>query len=112
MRGQSLKGHLDLLLLSMIAAGPKHGYAVMEALRAASDEAFDLPEGTIYPALKRLETEGLLGSEWSVVQGRRRRTYHLTGQGREALAEQRSGWEAFAAAMNQVVGGVPWPATS
>lgn len=112
MRGQTLKGHLDLLLLSVVASGPKHGYAVMEALRSTSGEAFDLPEGTIYPALNRLEREGLLGSDWSVVQGRRRRTYYLTGPGREALAEQRSGWEAFAAAVNQVVGGVPWPATS
>ena len=112
MRGQSLKGHLDLLLLSIVASGPKHGYAVMEALRSASGDAFDLPEGTIYPALNRLEREGLLGSEWSVVNGRRRKTYRLTSRGQEALADQRSGWEAFAAAVNQVVGGVPWPATN
>lgn len=112
MRGQALKGHLDLLLLSVVATGPKHGYAVIEALRSASDDAFDLPEGTVYPALNRLEREGLLGSDWSVVQGRRRRTYHLTGAGRQALAEQRSGWEAFVVAVNQVVGGVSWPATS
>ena len=107
-----MKGHLDLLLLSVVATGPKHGYAVMEALRTTSDDAFDLPEGTIYPALNRLEREALLRSEWSVVQGRRRRTYHLTGGGRAALAEQRSGWESFAAAVNQVVAGVPWPTTS
>ncbi|MEZ5409822.1 MAG: helix-turn-helix transcriptional regulator [Acidimicrobiales bacterium] len=112
MRGQSLKGHLDLLLLSVIATGPKHGYAVMEALRLASSEAFDLAEGTIYPALNRLERDGLLGSEWSEVQGRRRRTYHLTASGRKALTEQRGAWEAFSAAINQVVGGAPWPATS
>lgn len=112
MRGQALKGHLDLLLLSVVATGPKHGYAVIEALRSVSGDAFDLPEGTVYPALNRLEREGLLDSDWSVVQGRRRRTYHLTGAGSQALAEQRSGWEAFATAVNQVVGGVPWPATS
>ena len=112
MRGQALKGHLDLLLLSVVASGPKHGYAVIEALRTASGEVFDLPEGTIYPALNRLEREGLLGSEWSVVQGRRRRTYHVTGRGREALVEQRTGWEQFATAVNHVLGGAPWPATS
>ena len=112
MRGQTLKGHLDLLLLSVVATGPKHGYAVIEALRATSGQAFDLPEGTIYPALNRLEREGLLASDWSVVQGRRRRTYHMTGPGREALAEQRSGWEAFAEAVNSVVGRAPWPVTS
>jgi DNA-binding PadR family transcriptional regulator len=112
MRGQTLKGHLDFLLLSVVATGPKHGYAVIEALRSGSDDAFDLPEGTVYPALNRLEREGLLASDWSVVRGRRRRTYRLTGRGRQALAEQRRGWEAFVTAVNQVVGGVPWPATS
>jgi len=112
MRGQALKGHLDLLLLSVVATGPKHGYAVIEALRSTSGDAFDLPEGTVYPALNRLEREGLLGSDWSVVQGRRRRTYHLTGPGRQALGEQRRGWEAFVTAVNHVVGGAPWPATS
>ena len=112
MRGQALKGHLDLLLLSVVATGPKHGYAVIEVLRTASSEVFDLPEGTIYPALNRLEREGLLGSDWSVVQGRRRRTYYLTGPGRQALSEQRSNWQTFAAAVNQVLGGAPWPATS
>lgn len=112
MRGQALKGHLDLLLLSVVASGPKHGYAVIEALRTASSDVFDLPEGTIYPALNRLEREGLLGSDWSVVQGRRRRTYYLTGPGRQALSAQRDNWQTFAAAVNQVLGGAPWPATS
>jgi len=112
MRGQTLKGHLDLLLLSVVAGGPKHGYAIIEALRTSSGEAFDLPEGTVYPALNRLERDGLLGSSWSVAQGRRRRTYHLTARGREELTERRNGWDEFVAAVNQVVGGAPWPATS
>ena len=112
MRGQALKGHLDLLLLSIVATGPKHGYAVIESLRSSSEGAFDLPEGTIYPALNRLEREGLLGSDWSVVRGRKRRTYHLTEAGGASLQDQRRGWEAFAVAVDHVVKGAPWPTTS
>ncbi len=55
MKGQALKGHLDLLVLSVLAAGPQHGYAVIEELRTRSGDAFDLPEGTVYPVLHRLE---------------------------------------------------------
>lgn len=112
MRGDALKGHLDLLVLSVFADGPKHGYAVIETLRARSDEALDLPEGTVYPVLHRLEREHLLASTWSVVGGRRRRTYELTPEGGRALTERRSEWRAFAQMVSRVVGSTPWPATS
>jgi PadR family transcriptional regulator PadR len=112
MKGQALKGHLDLLVLAVLADGSKHGYAVIEALKARSGEAFDLPEGTVYPALHRLEKAGYLASDWSVVGGRRRRTYSLTERGTGALGEKTAGWEQFSAAMTQVLGGAPWPATS
>lgn len=112
MKGQALKGHLDLLLLAVLADGAKHGYAVIEDLRVRSGNAFDLPEGTVYPALHRLERDGLLSSEWSVVQGRRRRTYRLTEGGRGALGEQLTAWDAFADAVARVLKGAPWPATS
>lgn len=111
MSGQALKGHLDLLLLAVVADGPKHGYAVIEALRERSDEVFDLPEGTVYPALHRLEKAGYLASEWDEVQGRRRRTYRLTSRGTSALGEQRATWDRFSSAVGRVVGGTPWPAT-
>ena len=111
MSGQALKGHLDLLLLTVLADGAKHGYAVIEELKGRSDEVFDLPEGTVYPALHRLEKAGLLGSDWSVVSGRRRRTYWLTDKGQSALAEQRSAWSEFSNAMARVLGGSPWPST-
>ena len=111
MRGQALKGHLDLLLLAVLADGAKHGYAVIESLKERSDDAFDLPEGTVYPALHRLEKGGYLASEWSVVQGRRRRTYRLTTRGQGALGEQRHAWEDFSEAVSRVVGGTPWPST-
>lgn len=109
MKGQTLKGHLDLLVLAVLADGPRHGYAVIERLRQQSGDAFDLPEGTVYPVLHRLEGGGLLASDWSEEAGRRRRTYRLTDQGRAALAKERSAWEEFSAAVGSVLGGVPWP---
>jgi PadR family transcriptional regulator PadR len=112
MRGQRLKGHLDLLLLAVLAEGDNHGYAVIEGLRAMNGEVFDLPEGTVYPALHRLEASGHLRSEWSTTPGRRRRVYHLTGKGRTALGDQRRGWAEFSSAVSQVVGGAPWPTTA
>ena len=112
MKGQALKGHLDLLLLAVLADGPNHGYAVIEGLRARSGDMFDLPEGTVYPALHRLEKSGHLNSDWSVAQGRRRRVYQLTGKGRSALGEQRVDWAEFSHAVSMVVGGAAWPATT
>ena len=92
--GEALRGQLDLLLLTSIGAGAKHGYAIAKELRLASHGAFDLPDGTIYPALHRLSAAGLLTSEWSE-GGRRRRLYTLTPQGREALERERASWEQF-----------------
>ena len=80
MRGEALKGHLDGMLLAALAAGPAHGYMVIESLREASGGAFDLPEGTVYPALHRLEQAGLIKSRWSRASGRRRRIYGLTAK--------------------------------
>jgi DNA-binding PadR family transcriptional regulator len=111
-KGEALKGHLDLLLLAVLDDGPLHGYAVIDRLRIRSAEVFDLPEGTVYPALHRLEEERLLTSSWSQEQGRRRRTYRLTAKGQRALRERSSSWVVFADAVGRVVGGAPWPATS
>ncbi len=104
MIGEALKGHLDLLLLSVLESGPAHGYAIIEALRQRSGGTFDLPEGTIYPALHRLESDGLLRSDWSDESGRRRRVYQLTNTGREALAHRRDEWRSFSQAVNATVG--------
>ena len=110
MKGQTLKGHLDLLVLSVLADGPLHGYAVIEQLRERSGDAFDLPEGTVYPVLHRLAGAGLLASEWSEVAGRRRRTYRLTPDGRSALVRERNQWQQFSTAVAAVLKGVqPWP---
>jgi PadR family transcriptional regulator, regulatory protein PadR len=107
MKAEVLKGHLDGLLLAVLEAGPAHGYAVIETLRSNSSGQFDLPTGTVYPALHRLERSG-----WSVVGGRRRRTYELTGAGHRALAGERSRWSEFAAAMSTVLGQQTNPVTS
>lgn len=110
-RAESLKGHLDGLLLAALEAGPRHGYAVIETLRDGSSGHFDLPTGTVYPALHRLEAAGLISSGWSVVAGRRRREYQLTEAGRRALAGQRSAWQDFSTAVSTLLQEKPWPAT-
>src|SRR3954447_11630876 len=66
---QALKGHLDALLLATLEDGPRHGYAIKEALRDASGGRFDLPTGTVYPALHRLEAAGLISGSWSRADG-------------------------------------------
>jgi len=106
MTAETLKGHLDLLLLAAVQLQPTHGYAIAETLRARSDGAFDLPEGTLYPALHRLERAGLLASRWSEVNGRRRRVYQLTKKGQRALAARDGEWRDFARAVHAVIDGV------
>lgn len=111
MRAEALKGHLDGLLLAALEDGPRHGYAVIETLRDGSSGQFDLPTGTVYPALHRLEAAGLVRSGWSVVAGRRRRSYQLTDAGRQALAGRRSAWQEFSTAVSALLQAKPWPAT-
>jgi PadR family transcriptional regulator PadR len=103
MKAESLKGHLDTLVLATFADGPAHGYAVIEALKQRSEGAFDLAEGTVYPVLHRLEAEGLLVSRWSTVGGRRRRVYRLTRRGQAALARWRADWRRFSHAVEAVL---------
>jgi PadR family transcriptional regulator PadR len=112
MRPELLKGHLDTLLLAVLESGPQHGYAVIQALRAGSDGALDLPTGTVYPALHRLGRAGLIHSDWQTVAGRRRRAYQLTASGQAALHEQRETWDRFATAVTAVLGRRTWPATA
>jgi transcriptional regulator len=106
MEGEMLKGHLDMIVLAALSAGPAHGYAVIEAIKRRSSQAFDLPEGTIYPVLHRLEETGLLASRWVTAEsGRRRRVYSLTRRGNRALAEQRAVWGRFSDAIGGLLGG-------
>jgi DNA-binding PadR family transcriptional regulator len=109
MRPEELKGHLDAMLLAALEDGPRHGYAVMEALRRSTGGQLDLPTGTIYPALRRLEQAGLITGSWSVVGGRRRREYRLTAAGSLALSGRRANWRAFSAMVTAALDGRPCP---
>ena len=103
MKREALKGHLDLLLLAVVGSGASHGYLIARRLAEASGGALDLPEGTLYPALHRLESKNLLESSWAEVGGRRRRVYDLTPAGKEALAHERLEWGSFAQAVDSVL---------
>ena len=88
----------------MLTAGPAHGYAVISELRQRSEGTFDLPEGTVYPALHRLEDAGLLSSSWALADGRRRRVYALTAPGAAALAAQQTEYRQFTRGIQAVLG--------
>jgi DNA-binding PadR family transcriptional regulator len=94
---------VDGLVLAIVADQPLHGYAVIEELKRRSGGVFDLPEGTVYPVLHRLEADGLLASAWSSGDGRRRRVYRLTRRGRGALETRRGEWEQFSHAVAGVL---------
>ena len=103
-RGQS---HVDLLLLAALDEGPKHGYAIARYLDEHSGGRFTIREGTLYPALHRLEGDGLVASEATTVSGRQRRVYTISGDGAIALADRRREWEHYAAGTTGVLGEAP-----
>ena len=89
------RSQLDLLILATLAGQTLHGYAIIERLAGRSDGVFDLPEGTVYPVLHRLEREGLLASEWADHHGRRSRVYRLTEAGASALRDRTAEWRRY-----------------
>lgn len=107
MKPDIVRGHLDALLLATLEDGPLHGYAIIEALQERSDGVLDLPTGSVYPALRRLERAKYVSGKWSIVGGRRRRTYQLTRAGRRALEGERADWLRFTSAIGSVLGGTP-----
>src|SRR5450755_5175821 len=104
MSSEQLKGHLDPLVLAILERGPAHGYAIIESLRDGSGGVFDLPEGTVYPALHRLERSGTVTSRREVIGGRERRVYRLSARGHAALRERRTNWTQFSSAVSHVLG--------
>ena len=102
MASTELQGHLDGMLLAILKSGPLHGYAIVEEISRRSEGEFDLAEGTIYPALHRLEEAGLLSSSWEVVSGRRRRVYALSHSGVDAVRERAASWRTFRSAVDAV----------
>ena len=107
MAREPFTGHLDLLLLAALKSEARHGYAVIEHMRRTSGGRFDYPEGTVYPALHRLEADGLLRSRWDELEGRRRRVYELTPAGRAALDTERSTWQEFSTAVTALLRPAP-----
>ena len=99
----SVRGHLDVMVRSVLAEGPAHGYAQIEIIRSRSGGTFDVAEGTLYPALHKLESAGQVRSKWIVIDGRRRRVYELTSAGKRALDEQRSRWVVTRDAIDAIV---------
>jgi PadR family transcriptional regulator, regulatory protein PadR len=105
MRVDGLKGQLELVVLASLRDGPRHGYAIIKELRERSGGELDLLEGTLYPALHRLERAGLIESSWTTAVGRRRRVYELTGKGTNTLDELESEWRSFVHTLDSVLGG-------
>jgi PadR family transcriptional regulator PadR len=91
------------MILATLGESDAHGYAVAQAIKGRSDGVFDLPEGSVYPALHRLERTGLLASKWSKREGRKRRVYRLTARGHKAVGEQRDEWRRFSTAVEAVI---------
>jgi PadR family transcriptional regulator PadR len=105
MKVDALRGQLELVVLAALRDGPRHGYAIIKELRERSRGEFDVLEGTLYPALHRLEQAGLIKSRWATAAGRRRRVYELTARGTKALAEQERGWRSFVQTLDSILGG-------
>ena len=103
MDAKLLAGTLDLLILESLLPGRSYGYAITQSVKAASCEAILIKEGSLYPALHRLERTGALKAEWGEENGRRRKYYKLTAAGRKTLATKRTAWTQFAAGMNAVL---------
>jgi PadR family transcriptional regulator PadR len=100
-----LKGTLDILILKTLTRGRLHGYGVSRWLRQATDDAFSVEEGALYPALRRLEKRGFVESEWGLTEtGREARFYSITDAGRAELASGVRSWGRYAEAMARVLG--------
>src|SRR5882762_2866879 len=99
-----LRGTLDVLILKALFWGPLHGYAITNFIRRRSDDALLVEEGTLYPALWRLESRGLLAAEWGLSENNRKaKFYQLTPEGRRKLQEEVKTWEAYASAVAKLL---------
>jgi PadR family transcriptional regulator PadR len=107
-RNSHLRGTIELLVLSTLAWGPRHGYAIARWLEEKSQEGFRAEEGTLYPALHRMEQRKLIASDWRTSElGRPAKFYRLTAAGKRELTRERDEWRAFAASVTLVLEAVP-----
>ncbi len=105
-RAASLRGAMDLLLLAVIEDGPAHGYAIARAIRERSGEALSVEEGSLYPALYRMEESGWVRAAWGANDNKRRvRVYKITAAGKRRLADERDAFRLFSRAVAKVAGG-------
>ncbi len=100
----NMKGSLPLLILHNLAKEPSHGYRIAKQIRVQSDGVLDFKEGTLYPTLHNLEKQGLIASFKEKENGRSRRYYQLTDNGKAELARQRQEWRLYAGAVDMVLG--------
>lgn len=104
-RGDMLQGTLDMMVLKTLLFGPAHGHTIAHAIEKTSDEVLQVEHGSLYPALHRLEDQGLIASFWGTSENNRKaRYYRITPAGRKHLVEERSRWEALVRAITQVLG--------
>jgi PadR family transcriptional regulator, regulatory protein PadR len=100
-----LRGTLDLLILRTVALEPMHGWAMSQRIQQVSKEALSVGQGSLYPALQRLEEKGWIDSEWRTSElGRRAKYYRLTASGRKALAAETAQWRRYVAAVELILG--------
>jgi PadR family transcriptional regulator PadR len=103
-----LKGTLDMLILKTLASGSMHGYGIARMIEQQTDDALRIEEGSLYPALFRMNRRGLIKSEWGVTETKRRaKFYQLTKKGRKQLDDDESNWQRFAVAVASVLDGNP-----
>ena len=99
----ALRGSLDLLVLKTLSLAPLHGWGISQRVQQISGGELEMNQGSLYPALQRLEKDGLITSDWALSENNRQaRYYRITAAGRRVLARQRSGWERFVAAVNRI----------
>jgi transcriptional regulator len=104
-RAELLQGTLDLLILKTLALGPLHGWGISKRIRQLSSDVLQIGQGSLYPALYRLEDRGWLDAEWGVSpEGRRAKFYQLTAAGRKQLGDETESWRVFTLAVNHVLG--------
>ena len=104
MDSRLLTGTVEMLILEVISAADLYGYRIVRSVLERSQGTFELKEGSLYPALHRLERQKLLKSYWEQAEGRRRKYYRLTAAGKKALAAKRDEWKQFSQGVNGVLG--------
>jgi PadR family transcriptional regulator PadR len=103
-----LQGTLDMLILKVVALGPIHGYGISQRIRQISNEVLNVPQGSLYPALHRLEKRGWVTAEWGQSEnGREAKFYQLSRQGRKQLHKEEETWERLAEAVRLILGSAP-----